>query len=129
MTTSPSATDQSAQTQATIDRFNAAINRGDLDAAMAETTDDVLFENTSPFPDGERFVGKAAMRVFFQDMLDGNQTSRFDAEDMFVAGERCTVCWVYHWVDRSGNPGHIRGVDVFKLRDGLICEKLAYVKG
>lgn len=122
-------TDASTRTQATIERFNAAINRGDLAAAMAEMTDDVLFENTSPSPDGERYVGKAAVRAFFQALIDGNRSVRFDAEDMFVAGDRCAVRWVYHWVDAAGTPGHIRGVDVFKLRDGLICEKLSYVKG
>lgn len=123
----PSATE--SQTLAVIDRFNVAINAGDLDAAMETVTDDVLFENTSPFPDGEAFVGKAAMRAFFQGMLDGNTSSRFDAEDVVVAGDRCTIRWVYHWVDRQGVAGHIRGVDIFKMRDGLICEKLAYVKG
>jgi ketosteroid isomerase-like protein len=122
-------TDLSARTRATIDRFNDALNRADLDSAMAEMTDDVLFENTSPSPDGEQYVGVEAVRTFFQGMLDGNSSSRFDAEDMFVAGERATVRWVYHWVDREGGAGHIRGVDVFKVRDGRICEKLAYVKG
>ncbi len=31
--------------------------------------------------------------------------------------------WTYTWGD-----GHVRGVDVFKLKDGLICEKLSYMK-
>jgi hypothetical protein len=39
------------------------------------------------------------------------------------------MLWCYHWVDASGTPGHIRGVDVYTLRDGLIAEKLSYVKG
>jgi hypothetical protein len=29
----------------------------------------------------------------------------------------------------NGAAGHIRGVDVFRLRDGKVAEKLAYVKG
>jgi hypothetical protein len=37
--------------------------------------------------------------------------------------------WTYSWVDPSGTPGHIRGVDVYRVRDGLIAEKLSYVKG
>jgi hypothetical protein len=32
--------------------------------------------------------------------------------------------WRYEWGD-----GHVRGVDVFRVRDGLVAEKLAYVKG
>jgi hypothetical protein len=38
------------------------------------------------------------------------------------------VRWVYHWV-RDGVPGHVRGVDVFLLRDGKVAEKRSYVKG
>jgi hypothetical protein len=37
--------------------------------------------------------------------------------------------WTYHWTDPSGTPGHVRGVDLYRLEDGLIAEKLSYVKG
>jgi hypothetical protein len=36
--------------------------------------------------------------------------------------------WVYRKV-RSGQPWHLRGVDVFTVRDGKVAAKLAYVKG
>jgi hypothetical protein len=39
------------------------------------------------------------------------------------------VRWLYRWVDADGKDGHIRGVDVFRVRDGKVAEKLAYVKG
>ena len=39
-------------TLTTIERFNAAFNRHDVDAIMALMTEDVVFENTSPAPDG-----------------------------------------------------------------------------
>ena len=32
--------------------------------------------------------------------------------------------WRYSW-----DGGHVRGVDLIKIRDGKITEKLAYVKG
>jgi hypothetical protein len=41
--------------------------------------------------------------------------------------DRCVVRWIYHWI-RDGEPGHVRGVDVFRLRDGPIAEKLSTVK-
>lgn len=47
---------------------------------------------------------------------------------MFAAGDRCVVRWVYTWV-REGTPGRIRGVDVFRVRDGRVAENLSYVKG
>jgi len=35
---------------------------------------------------------------------------------------------VYSWV-KDGTRGHVRGVDVFRVRAGLVAEKLSYVKG
>jgi len=32
--------------------------------------------------------------------------------------------WRYDW-----GAGHIRGIDVIVVRDGLIAQKLSYVKG
>jgi hypothetical protein len=37
--------------------------------------------------------------------------------------------WVYRWVDSQGKPGHIRGVDIYKITGHQIAEKLSYVKG
>jgi len=54
--------------------------------------------------------------------------ARFEAEEIFAAGDRCVVRWVYRW-ERDWVPGHVRGVDVFRVRDGRVAEKLSYVKG
>jgi len=32
-------------------------------------------------------------------------------------------------VGKDGAPVHIRGVDLFRVRDGKVAEKLSYVKG
>ncbi len=112
-----------------VERFNQAFNRHDVDAVMALMTDDVVFENTSPPPDGERYEGQASVRGFWERFFGSSPSARFDSEDIFAAGDRCTVRWVYHWVDREGKPGHVRGVDVFRVRDGKVAEKLSYVKG
>ena len=44
--------------------------------------------------------------------------------EIFAAGDRVVARWRYDY----GN-GHVRGVDVFTVRDGLVAEKLSYVKG
>jgi ketosteroid isomerase-like protein len=113
-----------AATLATIDRFNEAFNRHDVDAVMALMTDDVVFENTSPPPDGERHAGQAAVRAFWEEFFAGSPQAHFAAEEIVAAGDRCTVRWRYSWGD-----GHIRGVDVFRVHDGKVAEKLSYVKG
>ena len=119
----------SRATQETIDRFNAVFNEHDVDGVMNMMTDDVIFENTSPRPDGERYVGSDAVRAFWEEFFHNSPHARFDAEDVFVTHDRATVCWVYHWIDSNGIPGHVRGVDVFRVRDGKVAEKFSYVKG
>ena len=111
-----------------VNRFNEAFNRHDVDAVMRWMTDDCVFESTSP-PDGQRFVGQAAVRACWEDFFRSSPTAHFEAEEVIPAGDRCTVCWLYRWTDADGTARHIRGVDVFRVRDGKVAEKLAYVKG
>jgi ketosteroid isomerase-like protein len=116
------------QTLAAVDNFNAAINRHDIDAVMNAMTDDCVFENTNPPPDGGRFVGADAVKAFWQKFFDSNPDAVFEAEEIFATGDRCVVRWVYRKT-KDGKPWHLRGVDVFRIRNGKVAEKLAYVKG
>ena len=118
-----------ARTIQAVEHFNEVFNRHDIDAIMDAMTDDCVFENTSPFPDGTRYVGQIAVRAFWVDFFAGSPHARFSTEDMFAAEDRCVVRWRYDWGVPSGETGHIRGVDVFRVRDGKVAEKLAYVKG
>lgn len=120
--------DDTTQTLATIERFNDAFNRHDVDAIMAAMTDDCVFDNIRPRPDGEVFEGQTAVRAYWEHFFGRSPHARFDAEETFAVGDRCVVRWVYHWV-KDGQPGHVRGVDIFRVRDGKVAEKLAYVKG
>jgi len=36
---------------------------------------------------------------------------------------------LYRWENADGTRGHIRGVDLFRVQDGKVAEKLSYVKG
>jgi len=115
-------------TRTVIDRFNDAFNRHDADALAPLLTDDTVFEDTSPAPDGNRIQGKAAVVAFWRSWFARNPDANFQAEDVIVSGDRATVLWVYRKL-RNGQPWHLRGVDVFTVRDGKVAAKLAYVKG
>ncbi|MBX7042758.1 MAG: nuclear transport factor 2 family protein [Ignavibacteria bacterium] len=115
-------------TLAAIERFNEAFNRHDVDAVMNAMTDDCIFENTYPSPDGLRIVGTEAVRSFWEKFFESNPDAFFEAEDIFAAGDRCTVRWIYRKT-KEGKPWHLRGVDVFRVRGGKVAEKLSYVKG
>ena len=116
------------RTRQAVDRFNQAFNRHDADALAALLTDDTVFEDTSPAPDGRRIQGKGAVVAFWRTWFERNPDARFEAEEMIVSGDRAVVRWVYHKM-RDGQPWHLRGVDVFTVRDGKVAAKLAYVKG
>jgi ketosteroid isomerase-like protein len=115
-------------TLATVERFNAAFNRHDVEAVMNAMTEDCIFENTNPAPDGTRLVGAEAVRTYWTKFFTNNPDAIFEAEDIFASGDRCVVRWIYRKT-KDGKPWHLRGVDVFKVRNGKVAEKLAYVKG
>jgi len=110
--------------------FNDAFNRHDVAGMMKLMSDDCVFENTNPAPDGTVYSGKEAVTRFWQDFFRESPHAHIEIEEIFGLGNhRCVMRWRYEWVDAAGKKGHVRGVDVFKLKDELICEKLSYVKG
>jgi ketosteroid isomerase-like protein len=118
----------SESTRTVIEQFNEAFNRHDVDAIMRCMTEDCVFENTRPAPDGTRITGHAAVRGFWEDFFQRSPQAHFETEDLAVFDDRCVVLWKYTWL-RDGRPGYVRGVDVFRVRDGKVAEKLSYVKG
>src|SRR5579884_1372318 len=106
-----------------VEEFGSAWADHDLDAALAMVTEDCIFDSTGPAPDGIRYTGiegiRAAWRAIFED-----KNTRFEAEETFQADDRVVQRWRYNF-----DGGHVRGVDLFRVRDGKIAEKLSYVKG
>jgi len=128
MANEPSRMSEEQTTRQTVSKFNEAFNRHDANGVAALLTDDTVFEDTSPAPDGRRVEGKAAVAEFWRSWFERNADAHFDAEEVVVSGNRATVLWVYRKM-RNGQPWHLRGVDVFTVRDGKVAAKLAYVKG
>jgi len=112
-----------------IIQFNDALNTRDVDALMSLLTADCVFENTYPAPAGTRYAGQFAVREFWEDFFHGSSEARFEIEEIFGQNDRAVMRWIYRWIDPAGHDGFIRGVDVYRVRDGLIAEKLSYVKG
>ena len=118
-----------ASTIAAIHRFNDAFNRHDVDAVMEAMTYDCVFENTYPAPDGTRHEGCDAVRAVWEDFFRSSPNAVFETEELVGCGDRAVARWRYRWIDKNGVPGHVLGVDVLRVRDGKVAEKLAYVKG
>jgi len=115
-------------TREVIDRFNEAFSRHDADALAEWLTDDSVFEDTWPAPDGHRYEGKPVVMDYWRKWFVRNPDAKFDTEDVIVSGDRAVVQWVYRKI-RNGQPWRLRGLDVFTVRDGKVAAKLAYVKG
>ena len=109
--------------------FNEAFNRHDVADMMELMSEDCLFENTVPAPDGTVHKGKEAIAQFWQGFFRESPQAHIEIEEIFGMGFRCVMRWRYEWVNEAEKKGHVRGVDIFKLKDGLISEKLSYVKG
>lgn len=112
------------ETASIVRTFNDALNSHDIDSVMALMTDDCVFENTFPAPDGTRHTGAANVRSALGEFLASSPHAHFDEEELIACEDRCIVRWKYSW-----GEGHVRGVDVMTVRDGKVSEKLSYVKG
>ena len=117
--------DTSSKSTASVVRiFNEAFNNHDIDSVMELMTYDCIFENTFPAPDGTRHVGATNVRRVLGDFLASSPRAHFEEEELIACEDRCIVRWKYSWGD-----GYVRGVDVMRIRDGKVSEKLSYVKG
>jgi hypothetical protein len=114
-----------ASAEEILDRFHEAWNRHDLPAALAMTSTNCVFEETIA---GQRSVGHTELEAVWKPIF-ADPSTRITVEESFTAGEsfmsgtRVIQRWRFDWSD-----GCVRGVDLLTVRDGLITEKLAYVK-
>jgi ketosteroid isomerase-like protein len=109
--------------------FSDAFNRHDVAAMMQLMSDDCVFENTAPAPDGTVYKGKGAITQFWQNFFSQSTQAHIEIEEIFGNGIHCIRRWRYDWVDEEGKKGHVRGVDLFQVKGGFISQMLSYVKG
>lgn len=109
--------------------FNEAFIKHDVEEMMQHLSEDCVFEHSSPEPDGAVYKGKESVAKFLQELFREFPEAYIEIEEVFGLGRRCIMRWRYEWTNAEGQKGHIRGVDVFHVKDDLICERLSYVKG
>ena len=109
-----------------IERFNDAFQRHDPAGLPDLVAEDCVIENTTPAPNGARYVGREACMKLWQGIAVEPGTY-FDLEEVFMAGDRATIRWRYWWGEGESNS--VRGVNLMRVKDGLIVEGLGYVKG
>lgn len=115
---------QTAATAALMDRFNAVFLRRDPSALPGMIAEDCVIEKINPLPNGDRCVGRDACVALWTEIATAPGT-RFDLEETFAMGDRAIIRWRF-W---SNETTSIRGVNLMRVRDGLIVEAMGYVKG
>jgi ketosteroid isomerase-like protein len=129
MPNDPPPESQTDQTLAAILHFHTTFNTHNVDAIMRLMSDDCVFENTFPAPDGALLVGQLAVRTAWEALFRDSPQAAFVVEEAFAAGDRGVIRWKYTWGAPTAGAGHVRGVDIFRVGDGKVTEKLSYVKG
>jgi ketosteroid isomerase-like protein len=116
---------QSFRTLQIMQRFNKAFIQHDgslLDGMIAE---DCVMESVEPAPDGTRFVGLEACLEFWKNLAN-DRNGQFADEEIVALGERAIIRWRYRFGPELSKS--VRGVNLMRVRDGLIVEALGYVK-
>ena len=107
-------------------RFNDAFRFHDPKALEPLVAEGCTIENTTPAPNGERRVGRAACLELWQGLATAPGT-QFELEEVFVAGERAVIRWRYRWGQSEADS--VRGLNLMRVRSGQIVEAMGYVKG
>lgn len=113
----------------TMIAFTEAVNRHDLAAMMDLVSDNCVFEDCSPAPDGTLYQGKHDITQYWQEMFKQSPDAAIKIEDIFGFGLRCIMLYRYSWTDGTLNKRHLRGVDICRVQDGTIHEVQTYIKG
>ena len=115
----------SSQTLQIMQRFNQAFEQHDGSLLVGLIAEDCVMESVEPAPDGTRYVGRNACLEFWQ-KLANSRDGEFAAEDIVAIDEHAIIRWRFRF--GPGLSQSVRGVNVMRVRDGLIIEALGYVK-
>ncbi|AOY94587.1 DUF4440 domain-containing protein [Cupriavidus sp. USMAA2-4] len=116
-------------TVATLQAFNDAWNRHDIDALMAFMADDCEFHAVAgPELTGRAFRGRAAVREGFLLAWQTFPDAAWVDGEHFVSGQRGVSESTFRGTRADGTRIEARMVDVFTFRDGRIAVKNAYRK-
>jgi len=109
--------------------FTEAFNRHDAEGMGRLLSEDCIFEDASLGSEGASLRGKASTTGMLRELFEDRPTVSLGVEEVFGQGSRCVLRWKRGWIEANGSEGRLRGVDIFKVRNGLIYEVLSYIKG
>lgn len=116
-------------TRAMLAAIAVGFDNHDVDAIMAHFAPDAVFDAPrGPEPFGRRFEGTAAIRAAFEARFSGIPDVRYREDEHFACGERGASEWTLSGTTTDGQRLHLRGCDLWTLRDGLVVRKDSFWK-
>jgi len=108
--------------------FVAAFNRRDAAGIGQLFAEEGLFEDGYPAPEGAIYRGPEAVAAFWQKCFATWSRTHLEVEEVIGWGLDCLICWRRWFGDDAGREEHRRGVDLFRVQEGLIREQRSYGK-
>lgn len=106
-----------------------AFNRHDVDAVMRYFAADAVFDAVAGSEVyGTRFEGVSAIGAAFENVWNTMADAYWAHRDHLVVGDRAVSEWLFSATKPDGSRIEAEGVDLFRLRDGLIVRKQAFRK-
>lgn len=114
---------------AILDGFANAFNAHDGEKIMSYMTDDCKFEaSAGPDADGEKFVGKEAVKKAFEKIFKDYPDARWTNPQHFISDNRAVSEWTFTGTRSDGARVEVTGCDLFTFRNGKIHIKNSYRK-
>jgi ketosteroid isomerase-like protein len=112
-----------------LDDFAGAFNAHDVNAILSFMTGDCIFEaSAGPDVDGEKFVGREAVKKAFENVFLTFPDARWGKLRHFISGDRGVSEWTFTGTKQDGSKVEVTGCDLFTFRDGKIAVKNSYRK-
>jgi ketosteroid isomerase-like protein len=112
-----------------LDSFASAFNAHDINKIISYMTEDCIFEaSAGPDVDGEKFVGKEAVKKAFEDVFKNFPDAKWSNPHHFVSGDRAVSEWIFTGTKPDGSKVEVTGCDLFTFRNGKIYIKNSYRK-
>ena len=128
-TTTPKTATENKPTIAILDGFANAFNAHDVDRILSYMTDDCVFEaSAGPDADGEKFVGKEAVKKAFEDVFKTYPDAHWSNTRHFISGERAVSEWIFTGTKQDGSKVEVTGCDLFTFHGEKIAIKNSYRK-
>lgn len=104
--------------------YITALNNQDIIRMLQVVSEDCIADEANE----NIYKGKTDIEKMVRKDIEEHAKMHRDVEEFIGFGNRCIMRWKCMWVDTDGQERAQRGVDIIKTKDGLICEKLSYVK-